>query len=262
MLRAYWDALRAAYTQALKTPNEREAVAPLFDTMIEGVGVAGAMTRAQVHKTPLPTIILPGRATPWALLRRYGAPALCLLSSAACILSGQSIAALLSLAAGALTGVQALHAAPGQGMGMPGGREEIVTSTPLPDVEVLLERTQRSVRAMDALLTRCLRVTGSDGPLSALTWTRTELESVQMLWEAYEDGDGEYALKAVPMLLSELKGQQVTLRRYGDGADESFDLLPGLEQGRTIRPALYAGERLLVRGQATCEAEKVKVTGL
>ena len=85
---------------------------------------------------------------------------------------------------------------------------------------------------------------------------------MQLLWEAYEDGDGEYALKAVPMLLSELAGQQITARRYGEGADENFDLLPGLQSGRTIRPALYAGDTLLLRGQATCEPEKVEVTGL
>ena len=70
--------------------------------------------------------------------------------------------------------------------------------------------------------------------------------------------------RPVPALVALVKasGQQVTLRRYGEGVDESFDLLPGLERGRTIRPALYAGDRLLLRGQATCEVEKVEVSGL
>ena len=141
--------------------------------------------------------------------------------------------------------------------------EEIVSATPLPDVAEMLSRVQKSVDALDTLLVRTQRMQeGAGTPAQTLTWTRHELESVQQLWEAYEDGDGEYALKAVPLLLSELSGQQVTLRRYGEGADESFDLLPGLVSGRTIRPALYAGDKLLLRGQATCEAEKVEVTGL
>lgn len=258
VLHAYWDALRAAYLQGLRTQREREIAAPLFAAVIEGVSATGAMTRAQVQRTALPTVTLPGRASYREIIRRYAAPALCVISSAACILSGNTIAALFTLISAAVTGFTALRAAEGKRM-----QEEVVSAAPVPDVEELVARTRTSVGALDILLTRSLRLgAGERTLLESLTWTRQELESVQMLWEAYEDGDGDYALKAVPLLLSELSGQQVTLRRYGEGVDESFDLLPGLECGRTIRPALYAGDKLLMRGQATCEAEKVEVTGL
>ena len=256
-LRGYWDALRAAYMQTLRNEQEREAVSPVLETMREGVGFCAAMTRAQVQKTALPTVTLPGRPSYRDMLRRYGAPGLCVLASAVCILSGETLAALLTLLSAAATGFSALRAAQAAPE-----KEKMIRATPLPDVEEMLERMRRSVNALDGLLARALLRSSAAAPVQTLSWTRRELESVQLLWEAYEDGDGEYALKAVPMLLSELAGQQITARRYGEGADESFDLLPGLQSGRTIRPALYAGDTLLLRGQATCEPEKVEVTGL
>lgn len=259
-LRAYWDALRATYMQQLRTERERERVAPLFEAMMEGTACCGAMTHAQLSRTALPTVTLPGKPSPRMLLRRYGVPALCVLASAICILSGETLAALCTLLSAAATGFEALRRSETAQTRAP---EEIVSATPLPDEAEMLSRVEKSVDALDLLLLRAERMQeGAGTPAQTLTWTRRELESVQQLWEAYEDSDGEYALKAVPLLLSELSGQEVTLRRYGEGVDESFDLLPGLVSGRTIRPALYAGDKLLLRGQATCEAEKVEVTGL
>lgn len=259
-LRAYWDALRAAYMLSLRTERERERVAPLFEALIEGTASCAAMTGTRVERKILPTVTLPGRPSHKELARRYGVPALCVLASAVCILSGETLSALCTLVSAAATGFDALRRSESVRAHAP---EEIVTATALPNAADMLARVQKSVNAMDSLLLRVQRMQdGAAVPQEELTWTRRELESVQQLWEAYEDGDGDYALKAVPLLLSELTGQQVTLRRYGEGADESFDLLPGLVSGRTIRPALYAGEKLLLRGQATCEAEKVEVTGL
>ena len=259
-LRAYWDALRAAYMQSLRTERERERVAPLFEALIEGVSSCGGMTRTRVERKALPTVTLPGRPSYKVIARRYGVPALCVLASAVCILSGETLAALCTLVSAAATGFDALRKSEPI---RPHATEEMVTATALPDTADMLSRVQKSVNALEGLLSRVQRMQeGVAAPLETLSWTRRELESVQQLWEAYEDGDGDYALKAVPLLLSELTGQQVTLRRYGEGVDESFDLLPGLERGRTIRPALYAGDRLLLRGQATCEVEKVEVSGL
>lgn len=259
VVRTYWDALRAAYMQSLRTQRERDAAAPLFEAMIEGTALCGAMTQTHITKTALPTMTLPGKPSYRELAKRYGVPGLCVLASAICMLSGEKFAALCTLLSAAATGFAAIRKSEAPMR----ATEEVVRATVLPDVAELTKRMEKSVHALSDLLERAQRLNGgASAALEEITWTRRELESVQQLWEAYEDGDGEYALKAVPGLLSELAGQQITLRRYGEGTDEHFDLLPGLVSGQTIRPAMYAGEKLLVRGQATCEPEKVEVTGL
>lgn len=243
-LAQFWETLRADYVRQAQNEQEQEGALLLFAAMAQGTQALGAMTQAQVQKTYLPSVQLPGGEGAWgSKVRKYGASGLCVLASALCILSGQTIAALCTLAAAALTGYAALR---GQGTKM---QEPQLLVTPLPDIDALMERVDRAVQALDALLTR--RREGLARHQKALPWTQAQLEGVQMLWEAYEDRDGTYALQAVPQLLSELQGQQVTLRLYGEGVDESFDLLPGLEDGRTVRPALYRGDTLLARGQAT-----------
>lgn len=260
VLRAYWDALRAAYMQSLRTQQERDTAAPLFEAMIEGTGFCAAMTRTEIERRALPTITLPGKPSYTQLARRYGAPALCMIASAICILSGETLASLCTLLSAAATGFAALRQSEPRGVRT---GEEIVRATVRPEVQELCARMNKGVSALDALLERAQRLSARKAePLEEITWTRRELESVQQLWEAYEDGDGEYALKVVPGLLSELAAQEISIRRYGECAEEHFDLLPGLVSGQTIRPAVYAGEKLLVRGQATCEPEKVEVTGL
>lgn len=259
VLHAYWDALRAAYMLSLRTQRERDQAAPLFEAVSEGALLCGAMSHTQVMKTALPTMTLPGKPTYREMAQRYGVPALCVFASAVCILSGETLAALCTLASAAATGFSALRKSEKPLR----AQEEVVRATALADVEEMMRRMEKSVQALSGFLEKAQRLqAGASAALEEITWTRRELECVQQLWEAYEDGDGEYALKTVPGLLSELSGQQVSMRRYGEGADESFDLLPGLVSGQTIRPALYAGEKLLLRGQATCEPEKVEVTGL
>lgn len=77
------------------------------------------------------------------------------------------------------------------------------------------------------------------------------LEAVQMLAEAQGAGDGAYALKALPGLFAALLRKQVVLSDYRPERAEDFDLFPTVAAPRTIRPAVYLGEALVLRGQAT-----------
>lgn len=77
------------------------------------------------------------------------------------------------------------------------------------------------------------------------------LVPVQMLMEAAYTGDGDYALKAVPQLAQALSGEGLRLVEYSQEMSSCFDLFPGTQPDMTIRPAVFQGERLLARGQAT-----------
>lgn len=77
------------------------------------------------------------------------------------------------------------------------------------------------------------------------------LEAVQMLSEAQQAGDGAYALKALPGLFAGLLRKNVRLQSYDPEHAAAFDLFPGMRGGRTIRPAVYLEDKLILRGQAT-----------
>lgn len=81
------------------------------------------------------------------------------------------------------------------------------------------------------------------------------LGSVQMLMEAVQTGDGEYALKAVPALTAALMEQGIEAVKYSPENEEYFDLYPGTEKGITIRPALLRDGKVIARGQATEEMD-------
>lgn len=81
------------------------------------------------------------------------------------------------------------------------------------------------------------------------------LETVQMLAEAQRAGDGEYALKALPGLFAALLRKEVRMADFTPERAVDFDLFPSVAGTRTIRPALYLGETLVLRGQATQRVE-------
>ncbi|MBQ2955132.1 MAG: hypothetical protein IJE08_01595 [Clostridia bacterium] len=81
------------------------------------------------------------------------------------------------------------------------------------------------------------------------------LSPVQMLLEAANTRDGEYALKAVPALTAALMGQGIEVVKYSEENEEYFDMYPGTEAGITIRPALVKDGKVIARGQATEEME-------
>jgi len=77
------------------------------------------------------------------------------------------------------------------------------------------------------------------------------LEPVQMLMEAVQTKDGDYALKALPGLMAALEEQGIKPVGYSKENEKYFDMYPGTEAGITIRPALLKDGRVIARGQAT-----------
>ena len=103
--------------------------------------------------------------------------------------------------------------------------------------------------AQEAETTPEKRIEAGERPLL----TGDVLCSVQMLMEAVQTGDGDYALKAVPALAAALREQGIEAVNYSAENEEYFDLYPGTEKGITIRPALIRDGKVLARGQATEE---------
>lgn len=242
-----WDELRSMYMESAQNQRERALAAPLFSAMLEGVKSMACVTQAKTEKTYLQAVALPGgKESARAFISQYAVSILCFLSCAICMLAGENVAAVASLSAMALSAFQT-----GRKKRPAAAQEPIIRATPQVNSALLLEQTASAVHVMDVLIERTILAAGSpDSVLEGLNWTRDELLSIQMLWEAYEDKDGVFALKAVPLLLHSLTQQDVSLVRYGRGNDDSFDFLPGLEPGRTVRPALYAKGQLIARGQA------------
>lgn len=85
------------------------------------------------------------------------------------------------------------------------------------------------------------------------------LDAVQMLAEAQRAGDGDYALKALPGLFAALLRKEVRMADYAPEHAEDFDLFPSVAAPRTIRPALYLDNALILRGQATQQVAPPKM---
>lgn len=119
----------------------------------------------------------------------------------------------------------------------------------------LLRMMDRLMESMDYALEMSAQETGmperKNLPSVQPALTGDVLEPVQMLLEAVQTGDGEYALKAVPALAAALMGQGVEVVKYSAENEEYFDMYPGTEQGITIRPALLKDGKVIARGQAT-----------
>ena len=79
------------------------------------------------------------------------------------------------------------------------------------------------------------------------------LDAIQMLMEAGQGKDGEYALKALPKLNDALLNQGIKQVMYSEETAQYFEMYPAVEGGITIRPALMKDGRVLMPGQATEE---------
>ena len=87
---------------------------------------------------------------------------------------------------------------------------------------------------------------GSTSPMS-----REELALFSDLLEALYAANGPFALRQLGKIPAFLEKQGVALADYGDDTAELFELLPSRNPAMTQRPALLAGDRLLVSGKAT-----------
>lgn len=81
------------------------------------------------------------------------------------------------------------------------------------------------------------------------------LEPFQMLLEAAQTQDGDYALKAIPALRAAMQEQGIEELLYCEEKKECFDMYPSTEGGITIRPALVKDGNVVMRGQATEQME-------
>ena len=122
------------------------------------------------------------------------------------------------------------------------------------DKHELLRLVDRLMESMDDALEMSAQQAASEKKLESgerPMLTGDVLGSVQMLMEAVQTGDGEYALKAVPALTAALMEQGIEAVNYSQENEEYFDLYPGTEKGITIRPALLKDGKVIARGQAT-----------
>ena len=123
------------------------------------------------------------------------------------------------------------------------------------DVNELLRMLDRLMESMDYALEMVMQESAVKASAMACAeqpaLTGDMLEPVQMLMEAMQTKDGEYALRAVPRLVSALNEQGIEAVCYSGENEEYFDMYPGTEAGMTIRPALMKDGRVIVRGQAT-----------
>ena len=81
--------------------------------------------------------------------------------------------------------------------------------------------------------------------------SREELLLFSDLLEALYTANGPYALRQLGKIPAFLEKQGVALADYGDDTAELFELLPSRNPAMTQRPALLAGDKLLVSGKAT-----------
>lgn len=127
------------------------------------------------------------------------------------------------------------------------------------DKHELLRLIDRLMESMDYALemssqeTAAAQSSPASGEQPVLTGAM--LAPVQMLYEAVQTGDGDYALKALPAMAAALAAQGIELVEYSGENEEYFDMYPGTEKGITIRPALIRGGKVIAKGQATEEME-------
>ncbi len=86
---------------------------------------------------------------------------------------------------------------------------------------------------------------------NSISWDSNELYSIQMLYEAIVQKDGDYSLKAANQLINSLQNRNINFETYSDKNKAYFDLFPGIEDSYTIRPALLYEGKLILKGQAT-----------
>ena len=125
------------------------------------------------------------------------------------------------------------------------------------DSNELMRLVDRLMESMDYSLEMCVQEKAAlpGGEKAASTQENVTAQGmlgpVQMLLEAAQTQDGEYALKAVPSLAAALREQGIETVYYSRENEQYFDMFPGTEAGITIRPALMKEGKLLARGQAT-----------
>lgn len=123
--------------------------------------------------------------------------------------------------------------------------EPDVSAQPRVNAAEHLRWFEDSLRPLDDIISEYESEAHANVPPRAL------LESAQTLMEAHLTSDGDFALKAIPLLTDALKRMDIEAIMYDADTARYFDLLPAIDGGYTIRPALVMNGEALLRGQAT-----------
>lgn len=84
---------------------------------------------------------------------------------------------------------------------------------------------------------------------------QAELQLFADLLEAEYAGSGDFALRQLRKIPPYLAGRGVTLVDYSEEREDLFELLPSKTRTATQRPAIFAGNELLMMGKATVQEE-------
>ena len=98
-----------------------------------------------------------------------------------------------------------------------------------------------------------LAAAGAPGPESV---DPEELQLFADLLEALYSGSGEFSLRQLKKVRGYLQRRGVDAVDYEPALSASFEMLPTKNETRTLRPALMAGDRLLLAGRAAEHVEE------
>lgn len=85
-----------------------------------------------------------------------------------------------------------------------------------------------------------------------------ELQLMADLLEGLYSENGDYSLRQLKKLLPYLKNRGIELMDYEDGDPTDFELLPTRKEARTLRPAILAGDKLLLPGRAAEHVDEAR----
>lgn len=244
-VRLYWDSMQHEFTSKVADGRARELGFELFVVAKSAISCMLSVSEAEVLFKAAPPERAPERKFDW---RQYVGAGATLLMSAYLLLEGMWAPMGVGLFA---TGWQLAM------LRRSGARRSEVPAlpeargVPRADVDELMRRLERLAANMDSAYERMLGESARPALPDAVSWSPSQLESVQMLWEALRQDDGRYALKTLPGLIMSLEEQGMSIVEYSEDTAGYFERLPGVEDGYTIRPALMLGERLVARGQVT-----------
>lgn len=139
-------------------------------------------------------------------------------------------------------------------------RSSEVTAHPTVDPEQAWVTLRQTVETMDRKLEDLCACAAPDtvpsGADGGGTLSAEELRLFAGLLEALYADNGEFALRQLARVPDYLDGRGVTLVEYSPEAEHYFECFPTRREAATQRPAMLAGEKLLMMGKAIKPAER------
>ncbi len=133
------------------------------------------------------------------------------------------------------------------------------------DPDIVWKTLKKSVETMDRKTEELLaqeeswfRESSSDGSAPSAAMDAETVRLIGDLLEALYSENGDYAVRQLKKLPPWLKRMGIEVEDYSPETRELFELLPSKRGSATQRPALLAGDRLLLAGRAT---EQIKQSG-